>query len=92
MTETNEKFALTNKELANVNQGLVVANEHIKQLALKQREFLDITGHELRTPIQALLGNFELIEMDIPSFLQNSIEGKDNANKEFEDLVKDTPG
>ena len=88
LTETNEKFALTNKELAKVNKDLVVANEQIKQLVLKQKEFIDISGHELRTPVQALSGNFELIEMDIPSLLQNSLEGKDNTNKEFESLIK----
>ena len=89
LTETNEKFALTNKELAKVNKDLVVANEQIKQLVLKQKEFMDITAHELRTPIQAISGNFELIQMDIPSLLQNSLEGKDNINKEFESLIKD---
>jgi len=91
LIETNEKFSLTNKELAKVNKDLVVANEQIKQLVLKQKEFMDITGHELRTPVQALSGNFELIEIDIPSLLQNSLEVKDNLNKEFESLIKDKP-
>jgi signal transduction histidine kinase len=91
LTETNEKFSLTNKELAKVNKDLVEANEQIKQLVSKQKEFIDITGHELRTPVQALSGNFELIEMDIPSLLQNSFEDKDNTNKEFESLIKDKP-
>ena len=91
LTETNEKFALTNKELAQVNKDLVEANQQIKQLLLKQRELIDITGHELRTPIQALYGNFELIEMDIPSFFQNPSKGKDNINREFESLVQDKP-
>ena len=45
-------------------------------MVLKQKEFVDIATHELRTPIQALSGNFELIEMDIPSLLQNSVEDK----------------
>ena len=76
LTETNEKFALTNKELAKVNKDLVVANEQIRQLVLKQKEFIDITGHELRTPVQALSGNFELIGMDVPSLLQNSLKGQ----------------
>ena len=91
LTETNEKFSLTNKELAKVNKDLVVANEQIKQLVLKQKEFMDITGHELRTPVQALSGNIELIETDIPSLLQKSLEGKDNINKEFESLIKHKP-
>jgi signal transduction histidine kinase len=90
LTQTNEKFSLTNIELAKVNKDLVVANEQIRQLVLKQKEFIDITGHELRTPVQALSGNFELIGMDVPSLLQNSLEDKDNTIKEFESLIKDT--
>jgi len=89
LTETNEKFAFTNKELAIVNKELVIANEQIRQLALNQKEFIDITAHELRTPIQAISGTFELIEMDIPSLLQNSFTGQDNINNEFQSLIKD---
>ena len=91
LAEINDQFALTNKELAKVNRDLVAANEQIRKLVLKQKEFLDITGHELKTSIQAISGNFELIEMDIPSILQNSLNNKDNSIKEFEDLVKDKP-
>ncbi|HKO65034.1 MAG TPA: HAMP domain-containing sensor histidine kinase [Candidatus Nitrosocosmicus sp.] len=91
VTETNERFALTNKELAKVNEDLVVAHEEIKQLLLNQKEFVDIAAHELRTPIQALSGNFELIETYIPSLLQNSAEDKEATIKEFESLIKDKP-
>ncbi len=91
VTETNERFALTNKELVKVNKDLIVAHEEIKQMVLEQKEFVDIAAHELRTPIQALSGNFELIETDIPSLLQNSVEGKEATLKEFENLIKDKP-
>lgn len=91
LTEVNDKFALTNNELAKVNKDLVVANDQIRQLLINQKELMDVAGHELKTPIQALYGNFELIEMDIPSLLQNSLESKDNIYKEFESLIKDRP-
>jgi signal transduction histidine kinase len=89
LTEINEKFAMTNKELADVNKELILANEQIKQLHLKQKEFIDITAHELRTPIQAIYGNFEMIEMDISSLLQNSLAGQNNIKNEFNSLIKD---
>ncbi|VFJ14799.1 sensor histidine kinase [Candidatus Nitrosocosmicus franklandus] len=89
--ELNERFALTNKELAKVSKDLIVAHEEIKQLVLKQKEFVDIAAHELRTPIQALSGNFELIEMDIPSLLKNSAKAMETTIKEFERLIKDKP-
>jgi signal transduction histidine kinase len=89
LIEINKKFAMTNKELVNVTKDLVVANEQIKQLHLKQKEFTDITTHELRTPIQAIYGNFEMIEMYLPSLLQNSLTDQDNIKNEFNSLIKD---
>ena len=91
LIKANEKLALTNKELEIVNKELIVANEQIKQLIIKEKEFIAIIGHDLRTPIQALSANFELIDLDIPWLLQNSIGHKDKTNKEFESLLKDTP-
>jgi signal transduction histidine kinase len=91
LIKANEKLALTNKELEIVNKELIVANGQIKQFIIKEKEFIAIIGHELRTPIQALSANFELIELDIPWILQNSIGDKDKTNKEFESLLKDTP-
>jgi len=91
LTQTNEKFALTNKELSALNKELVVANEQIKQFELMQKEFIDITAHELRTPIQAISGIFELIELDIPSLLQDSLTSQNNIYDEFESLIKDKP-
>lgn len=38
-----------------------MANEKIKQLASQQKEFIDVAGHELRTPIQSILGYSEMI-------------------------------
>ncbi|HEU5119695.1 MAG TPA: HAMP domain-containing sensor histidine kinase, partial [Candidatus Nitrosocosmicus sp.] len=38
-----------------------MANDEIKQLALKQKEFIDIAAHELRTPTQAILGYSDMI-------------------------------
>ncbi len=61
LAENTQKFAITNKELASVNKELVTSNEQIKQLALKQKEFIEITAHELRTPTQAILGYSEMM-------------------------------
>ena len=61
LAETNEKFAKVNKELAPVNKELALANEQIKQNGNMQIEFINIASHELRTPIQPILGLTQII-------------------------------
>lgn len=61
LAETNDRLSRTNGELLEVSQELIEANEHIKQLILKQRDFINITAHEIRTPTQAILGYGEIL-------------------------------
>ena len=61
LAETNVKFAKVNKELAAVNKELALANEQIKQNGKMQMEFINIASHELRTPIQPILGLTQII-------------------------------
>jgi two-component system sensor histidine kinase VicK len=61
LAETNEKFAKVNKELAAVNKELALANERIKQNGNMQIEFINIASHELRTPMQPILGLTQII-------------------------------
>jgi signal transduction histidine kinase len=61
LAETNEKFAKINKELAAVNKELALANEQITQNGNMQIEFINIASHELRTPIQPILGLTQII-------------------------------
>lgn len=64
MSKTNEKFAKVNRELAAVNKELVQINEIMKDNSMKQKEFIQITSHELRTPTQAILGYVELLLLE----------------------------
>jgi len=61
LIETNQNLINMNNEMIEVTKDLAMANEQIKQLALKQKEFIDITAHELRTPTQSILGYSEMI-------------------------------
>jgi two-component system sensor histidine kinase VicK len=65
LVETNEKFAKVNKKLAAVNKELALANEEIKQNGNMQIEFINIASHELRTPIQPILGLTQIIRSKI---------------------------
>lgn len=95
--KSNEELVLTKKSLEEANCQLIETNEKLKKanegLELHdkmQQEFINVAAHELRTPIQAIAGNLELIELiHIPSLLQQSSQDKMNSDKELESLLKD---
>jgi signal transduction histidine kinase len=69
---TNKQFALTNKkfvelskELAAVNKELALAYQTIEKQNKIHIEFINIAAHELRTPIQPILGTAELLNSEI---------------------------
>jgi signal transduction histidine kinase len=69
---TNKQFALTNKqfvelskELTAVNKELALAYQTIEKQNKIHIEFINIAAHELRTPIQPILGTAELLKSEI---------------------------
>jgi len=48
-------------DLANSNKNLLEANEQLKNHEALQKEFINIAAHELRTPVQPILGMAEII-------------------------------
>jgi signal transduction histidine kinase len=50
--------------LADLNKQLAEANEQLTLHGRMQREFINVAAHELRTPIQSILGYAELLESE----------------------------
>jgi signal transduction histidine kinase len=59
---SNESLLESNKQLQSANNLLAEANDQLKIHDRLQREFVNVAAHELKTPIQPLLGAAELIE------------------------------
>ena len=92
IAETNKRFALTNKqfaltikqfvelskELTAVNKELALAYQTIEQQNKIHIEFINIAAHELRTPIQPILGTAELLKSEIEAATYN--DGQDSKN------------
>ena len=94
IAETNKRFALTNKQFALTNKQFVELNKELtavnKELALAYQtieqqnkihiEFINIAAHELRTPIQPILGTAQLLKSEIEEDAYYDRQDSDNNN------------
>ena len=56
LNRSNVKLAIMSQELKNSNFSLQKANNQLRQNDKLQKEFINMAAHELRTPIQPILG------------------------------------
>ena len=56
MNKTNIQLGIMSKQLRKSNLSLQNANEQLRQHDKLQKEFINMAAHELRTPIQPILG------------------------------------
>ena len=56
LNKSNVKLGIISKELKNSNRSLQEANNQLRQNDKLQKEFINMAAHELRTPIQPILG------------------------------------
>ena len=93
IAETNKRFALTNKkfvelskELTAVNKELALAYQTIEQQNKIHIEFINIAAHELRTPIQPILGTAELLKSEIEQATYNDRQDSKNDGIQVEQI------
>lgn len=72
-------------EIKEANNQLVDANEKLRVSEALQREFINIAAHELRTPIQPILGAAELLEQQ---FTESNKEEVNITRAEVDLLVR----
>jgi signal transduction histidine kinase len=72
-SKLKQKVKERTKSLEESNEKLIKANEQLEAHDKTQREFINIAAHELRTPVQAILGYSE-ISMDNPQDSRKCIE------------------
>jgi two-component system, OmpR family, sensor histidine kinase VicK len=72
-TELYEQLVESNNELANAYEQLEAANEQLKVHDKMQKEFINVASHELRTPIQPILGLSEVLHAKIKDTEQRQL-------------------
>ena len=63
--ESNDRFRESNDRLKESNELLTIQYEKVKESEKMQKEFINIAAHELRNPIQPILGLTEAIYSDV---------------------------
>jgi signal transduction histidine kinase len=60
-TELFEELKKSNRQLANLYKQVIATNKQMKTSSNMQKEFINIAAHELRAPIQPILGLAEVL-------------------------------
>lgn len=71
LNKSNTQLEIITQELKNSNLSLQKANDQLRQNDKLQREFINMAAHELRTPIQPILGLTDVL-LDQASDLHQS--------------------
>src|ERR687887_2005550 len=66
-----------NKELETANKQLSLSNEQLKIRDKTQQEFINVAAHELRTPIQPIIGLSDVLLRKI----------RDNESRQLVDVI-----
>ena len=72
-TELYEQLVESNNGLAKAYEQLEAANEQLKVHEKMQKEFINVASHELRTPIQPILGLSEVLYAKIKDVEQRQL-------------------
>jgi len=62
------------EEVIEANKRLASANEQLKARDKMQQEFINIAAHELRTPLQPIVGAIDLIRLQQPATMQPQLD------------------
>lgn len=81
LLESNKQLSLSNKEI-------VKANKELKDRAKMQKEFVDIAAHELRTPIQSIVGYIQMIK-EFPDKSKEYLESLERNSSRLYKLTQD---
>jgi signal transduction histidine kinase len=64
LSEKAVEMQRLNTDLDRANQKIKVAYENLKQHDKLQKEFVNVVAHELRTPVQSIMGFLEMMDLN----------------------------
>lgn len=77
-------------KIQELEASLIAAKEHAEYLSRAKSEFLSRMSHEMRTPMNAIIGMLQVFEIQgIPDNMRKSCEAMNNAAKDLQRLIND---
>ncbi len=73
LNKSNVKLGVMSQDLRNSNLSLQKANEQLSQNDKLQKEFINMAAHELRTPIQPILGLTDILRDSVSDSHQSKL-------------------
>jgi signal transduction histidine kinase len=64
LSERAVEMQRLNTDLDRANQKIKVAYENLKQHDKLQKEFVNVVAHELRTPVQSIMGSVDMMDLN----------------------------
>jgi signal transduction histidine kinase len=62
--DINRRLVELNEESASINELIISSNGNIREKYEKQKDFINIAAHEIRSPCQAIIGYVELLNLE----------------------------
>src|SRR5215208_1095444 len=84
-TELYEQLKKSNQQLTNLYNQVIATNERMKFNSNMQNEFINIAAHELRAPIQPILGLAEVLRDEKRQKQQQEGDNREQKNVESKD-------
>jgi signal transduction histidine kinase len=84
-TELYEQLKKSNEQLTNLYKQVVTTNEQMQTNSNMQNEFINIAAHELRAPIQPILGLAEVLRNEKRRKQQQEGDNREQKNVEDKD-------
>lgn len=71
---TNQELLATNEDLVNTTKLLAQANEDLKEAGAFQRAFTTSMNHDMRAPLNGVIGNLQVLQMDEELYTRHADE------------------
>ena len=89
-TGRGDEIGMLSNTIADLEDGLIASKERAEHLSRVKSEFLSRVSHEMRTPMNAIIGMTQLISMQgVPEYMKANLETIGEASRSLLAMIDD---